>query len=77
MRLLSTLLLCTFILACSGTPHKDYDAIARCGDLGYKSGDAGFDNCVNNEIAAARLARQREEFDQMREAEKDRALRRF
>lgn len=65
------------LAACGSTPKKDYDAIARCQEMGMKPGTAPYDQCVKDEEAANRLKQQRQEFDKMKQDERDWKLRRY
>lgn len=63
--------------ACDSKPRKDYAAIARCQDFGHKPGTASYDQCVEDEHASNMLKQQREEFERMKQNERDWKLRRY
>jgi hypothetical protein len=72
-----TITITSFLVGACAPPKKDYQASARCLDLGIKPGSAAFDECVSNEKAARLLSEQRESFEQMRQDERDWKMRRF
>lgn len=65
-----------FLLAACQPPAKDYESTARCQELGYKPGTVEYDNCVKEERASRLLQKQRREFDQMKQDERDWKMRR-
>lgn len=71
---IATLLL---IAACGPLP-KDYDAMAKCGAMGYKTGTVEYDACVKDETQANSLKRFEQENERRQEQDRqDRALRPF
>ncbi|MCE2926412.1 MAG: hypothetical protein LW823_02020 [Rickettsiales bacterium] len=68
---------CASLLAACAEPKKDYEASSRCQDLGLKPGSESFDSCVSEEKAARMLRQQREEFERMKQDERDWKMRRY
>jgi len=77
MKMIMMVLPSLLLLTACGEPKKDYDAIARCADLGLKPGTAPYDDCISNERAAKMLKLQREEFERSRQEQNDWKMRRY
>lgn len=64
------------LFACDA-PRKDYESSAKCHDLGYKPGTPEFEDCVRNERAERMMRQQREEFERLKQDERDWKMRRY
>ena len=73
--LMAAVALCA--LSACGEPKKDYVAASRCQSLGLKAGTPEYDQCVKDETAAGMLKQQREEYERMKQEERDWKLRRY
>ncbi|MDX2112204.1 MAG: hypothetical protein SFW63_00505 [Alphaproteobacteria bacterium] len=65
------------LLAGCEAPRKDYEASARCHELGHQVGTPAFEECVRNERAERMMRQQREEFERMKQDERDWKMRRY
>lgn len=62
-------LICLSVIALTscGPLPKDYDAIAKCGNMGFKIGTPAYDECVEQETRSNLLERRRKEIERERE----------
>ncbi len=66
------------LAACSGGPaKKDYELAARCQQSGYQPGTPDYDRCIDEERSRRLMQQQREEFQRMKQDERDWKLRRY
>jgi hypothetical protein len=66
------------LAACAGgQTRKDYDAMRACHDQGFQTDTEGFNRCVEEERAARALKEQRQEFEQMKQYDRDWKMRRY
>jgi hypothetical protein len=70
--LIAAVILC--LAGCTQEGGKDYDA-AACQLQGLKPGTTEYDHCVEEEKARKMLAQQRQEFERMKQYDRDSKLR--
>ena len=64
------------LAACSSGPaKKDYELAARCQQSGYQPGTADYDRCIDEERSRRLMQQQRDEFQRMKQDERDWKLR--
>lgn len=71
------ILLSALILAACGPTKKNYDASAKCQQMGHTAGTEEFEQCVRDEESTAMLEQQRREFERMKQDEQDWKNRRY
>lgn len=70
----ATLLLA--LAACS-PEGKDYAASGRCQDLGNKPGTKAYEDCLTDEKMHGMMEQQQQEFDNMKQEQRDWSMRRY
>lgn len=73
----SILTIICLLAACAGEPKKDYAAVARCRELGFKEGTPEYDRCLQEEKSIRMMREQREEYERMKQEDRDWKMRRY
>lgn len=63
--------------ACAQNAPKDYDASARCQEMGNAPGTTGYTQCMKNARMEKLMQQQRQEFEQFKQQEQDDKMRRY
>lgn len=63
--------LAMLLIAACNPGKKDYQLEAHCQGLGLKPGTAEYDKCISEKKTQRMLEQQREEFERMKQDERD------